>query len=495
MNKNGDQANRISGPLIDALERYKQEGAVRLHVPGHAGGGGRLNESFLDTLRGICIYDATEIEGLDHLHAAQGVIAEAMQRASMIFSVNRTYFVVGGSTAGILASLRAVARPGELVLMDRTVHLAAVQALSLFGIGAVVIAPEIDLRTKRPTMMSVSLASEALKRYALIKAIYITTPNYYGVAENIEPFVQLAHAHGIPLIVDEAHGAHFGFHPKFPRSARQAGADLVIQSTHKMLPALTMGAMVHHQGSFVSEYAISTALRAVQTSSPSYLVMASLDAVCGQLDAYGTAWFEPALNAVDRVRKRLAPDQTQKMSCVSAVACAQTGRHYDPLKVLLYDHERQYTGHVLAKRLREQGFVVEMSDELYAVAVFGVHHTPDIAEKMIASVQCLPIKPTVDRKVFAEHRPMQWWHELISEPFYVGPLDGRDVCWLSLNQAEGRRCAELVTPYPPGIPIVWPGERLTRAHIDVLSELREQKVIFSGVADATLQQVGVYEDG
>jgi arginine decarboxylase len=472
MNKN-TSANM---PLVQALMKYEQQTPLRLHVPGHSG---KIGDS--DVVRSWRPYDVTELPSLDALHAPTGVIAEAMRLASHTFAVDETFFLVGGSTSGIHAALRTVARSGEIVVTARNVHMSVVHALALYGIQAIVVHPEQDRRTGTVTVPTCARLREVL--HDGVKAICIARPNYYGIATDICGIVALAHEYGIPVIVDEAHGAHFGFHPSFPYSARQCGADLIVQSTHKMLPALTMGAMLHVQGDLVHRPTLRAALRAVQTSSPSYVIMASLDDVRSQLDAFGPSLFDRALHAIDVVRKAIV------RTCARICCFRDDGS--DPFKLVLYDGKGVVTGHRVSRMLAEHGCVCEMSDERYAVCVWGVHHTLDDAHRLIEAVG------HIDERVVHIQETMQGvrqWTPLPTskEPISVRLFEQRDTEWIPLQHAQGRQCAEAITPYPPGVPIVWPGERLCAAAIAHIERCRAQGVAFAGVEDQTMRTVGVY---
>ncbi|MBU6146532.1 MAG: aminotransferase class V-fold PLP-dependent enzyme, partial [Paenibacillaceae bacterium] len=432
-------------PLVQALINYEQKTPLRLHVPGHSGKLGNI-----DVVRSWSPYDVTEITGLDALHAPSGIIAEAMRLAAHTFAVDETFFLVGGSTSGIHAALRTAARSGDTIVAARNVHMSVVHALALYGIKAIVVPPEQDLRTGTYTVPTCARLKEVL--HDGVKAICIARPNYHGIATDIGDIVALAHEQGIPLIVDEAHGAHFGFHPSFPYSARQCGADLIVQSTHKMLPALTMGAMLHVQGDLVHRATLRVALRAVQTSSPSYVIMASLDAVRGQLDTFGPILFDRALHAITVLREKMVQE------CVR-IRCFM-GDGADPFKLLLYDCNGAVTGHRLARMLAEHECMCEMSDEKYAVCVWGVHHGLDDAHRLFRAIkridaQAVHIQGT--KQDVCEWAP---W-DMSSEPISVRLFEQREIKSIPLQHAQGHLCAEAITPYPPGVPIVWPGERMS----------------------------------
>ncbi len=228
-----------------------------------------------------------ELPELDNLFAPEGVILQAQQLSAEAFGADRTWFLANGSTSGVVAAILATCGPGDKIVLPRNVHQSAVSGLVLSGAIPIFITPEYDPTFDIAHSITPTAVSEALARHPDAKAVMMVYPTYYGVCGDIAAIAHIAHQHNIPLLVDEAHGPHFTFHPDLPISALAAGADLTVQSTHKVLSALTQAAMLHTQGMRVDNDRLSKALQLVQSTSPSYLLLASLDVARYQMATQG----------------------------------------------------------------------------------------------------------------------------------------------------------------------------------------------------------------
>ncbi len=285
-------------PLYEAVIAHASKGAVSFHVPGHKSAKGAAGAGS-DTLSGVMSIDFTEIAGLDDLHHPQGAIMEAQQLAAQCFGADATFFLVGGSTVGNMAMILSVCEPGELLLVQRNVHKSVIHGLMLAGARAVFLPPRRDTQTVQLVGVEPEAVSKALDLYPEAKGILVSNPNYYGLGMELKQLAELAHRHDKPLLVDEAHGAHYGFHPLLPASAISCGADVVVQSTHKMLSAMTMGAMLHVKGNRVEQGLLRQRLVMLQSSSPSYPIMASLDLSRMQMHTAGRESIQRGLEAVN----------------------------------------------------------------------------------------------------------------------------------------------------------------------------------------------------
>ena len=254
--------------LEQKLNELEQSDIYPFHMPGH-------KRAFLPFANPYAI-DITEIEGFDNLHHATGILQEAQQKAADLYGAKKTYYLVNGSTCGLLAAISAATRRGDTILMARNCHKAVYHAVELSELKTEYLYPSI---TKEGIQGSIHPkdVEEALKRHPKIKAVILTSPTYDGVLSDIRTIAGMVHEKNIPLIVDEAHGAHLGFSENFPASAVSEGADVVIQSFHKTLPSLTQTAVLHRMSERIAPERIRKYLSVYQTSSPSYLLMASID--------------------------------------------------------------------------------------------------------------------------------------------------------------------------------------------------------------------------
>ncbi|MDO4345589.1 MAG: aminotransferase class V-fold PLP-dependent enzyme, partial [Eubacteriales bacterium] len=281
------------GQLYRKLKEYSQSEAYPFHMPGH--------KRRLGVPEGIREIDITEIDGFDNLHHAEGILKEAQQRAAKLYGAEETYYLVNGSTAGILAAISACVGQGGKLLMARNSHKAAYHAAEVRALKTVYLYPQRIGGEKDGGLFSgAGLAGSispadvrrALENDSKIEAVFLTSPTYDGIVSDIKEIAGIAHSFGVPLIVDEAHGAHFGFHPYFPESSVRLGADIVIHSLHKTLPSMTQTALLHQNGVLVKRERIQKYLDIYQTSSPSYVMMACMDGCIEMLRQQGDVLFE-----------------------------------------------------------------------------------------------------------------------------------------------------------------------------------------------------------
>ncbi|KHF33712.1 Arginine decarboxylase [Paenibacillus sp. P1XP2] len=263
-----EKLEKGKAPLFEALQQYKNGRQASFHVPGHKKGRAYASFGGAGFLDQVMEADVTEITGTDDLHHPEGVIRDAQLLAADCFGAEESYFLVGGSTSGNLAMILTVcSHPGDLLLVQRNVHKSVLNGLMLAGAKAVFLEPQVDESSGLATAPSAETVAAALAAYPEAKGVLVTMPNYYGMGTDLAPLAEACHRHDVPLLVDEAHGAHYGQHPRLPRSALASGADVVVQSTHKMLAALTMGAMLHVQGPRVNRGLLRQRLAMVQSSS------------------------------------------------------------------------------------------------------------------------------------------------------------------------------------------------------------------------------------
>jgi len=483
-------------PLYEALVAHEKLNATAFHVPGHkqrASWGGETAAGYFASLLPL---DVTELSDTDDLHHPEGPMLEAQALAAEFFGAEETRFLVGGSTAGNLAMILGVCQPGELVVVQRNVHKSIIHGLMLAGARAVLLPPEIDPASGLATVPPEELVRQTLDRYPEAKALLLSSPNYYGMSANLEPLIATAHLRGIPVFVDEAHGAHFGLHPRMPASALRAGADLVVQSTHKMLGAMTMGAMVHMQGDRVPRRAVAQALAMIQSSSPSFPILASLDLARMQVHSGGEQTFYQALEAVGEALERL---EDTPFRALGQGRYATQGLAYDPLKVVLFDEGGALSGFELRDALQERGCVAEMADERYVVLAFGTGSEPADGRRLrealadLAAEAASPVGPSSERQQAAEARVSKPDPFELPEPMRFG-RETAEAQTLELERSAGRVAAEWVIPYPPGIPVLFPGETITDSTVEQLLRWRHEGARIQGAKDPLLRTIEVRRD-
>ncbi|PTQ51334.1 MAG: Arginine decarboxylase [Brockia lithotrophica] len=448
-------------PLFRALWELRDHASF--HVPGHHGG--RHFPAFARRWFAPCLrFDATELPGLDNLHAPEGVIREAEARAAEVFGAEETKFLVGGSTAGILALILGteVALPRRPWIVERASHASVWNGLSLAGAEAVVLPNPVDSHGL-PHPPEEATFREVLRRYPDAKAVLLTSPTYFGFRGPLRSLIRTAKRAGLLVYVDEAHGAHFRFSRRLPRPALDLGADAVVQSLHKTLPVMGMGSLLHFRGKDVPREAVREALRALETSSPSYVLLATMDLARAWYALRGRTMVRRALNAQVAFRKSLARIPWLRVLPAD-----------DPFRLILLAPPGE--GARLEEHLRRHKVYCELvlGDAILCLLSPGNRGFWRQLYRALASY-----RPRTDGvrneegersagegffKNFASVPPSR-----VSFRFFWG----EKVAEVPLSRALGRVSARALIPVPPGIPLVLPGERISSSHLVALARLGE----------------------
>lgn len=488
----GVNMSKVKAPLFEKLLSHYQSNPVSFHVPGHKTGQGFPSfgkKVFQDLLK----IDMTEISGLDDLHQPNGVILEAEKKAASLFKADQTFFLVNGSTAGNLAMILATCQPGDKIIVQRNVHKSVIHGMILARAVPVYIDSEMIPSLGIPGSISLHTLKEVLKNHSDAKAIFLMNPNYYGIGIDLTEIINLAHLYQIPVLVDEAHGAHFGFHPDFPKSAIQMGADVVVQSTHKMLSAMTMGSMLHVKGTLIEIDRLKFFLSMVQSSSPSYPIMASLDLARQGIEEHGETLWKEILLGLDWFL-----EQTHSFQSIRLHHRIASYYYQDPLKLIIHGIVGNISGFVIQELLEEKGIYPELSDLFNTLLITSYGTTIDDLKRLLIVLkeieQQLPLlsKKCNEKdftKTFTDY-PKNKFNE--SKVSLEQILYGRSTT-VPLEQAAGKIAAEMVIPYPPGIPVVQLGEEMTQEMINYLIALKNQGAKFQGVLDHQLKNIKVLE--
>jgi len=480
-------------PLLDALRECAQKPHAPFYTPGHKRGQG-IDPS-LASLLGAAVFqaDLPELPELDNLFAPQGVIQEAQELAAATFGAESTWFLVNGSTCGLMAAILATCGVGDKIILPRNVHQSVLQGLILSGAIAIFINPEYDPLLDIAHSITPAAVADALKRHPDAKAVMMVYPTYYGVCGDVGAIAEIAHAHDIPLLVDEAHGAHFAFHPHLPHSALSAGADLTVQSTHKVLGALTQASMLHIQGDRIPVERLSKALQLLQSTSPSYLLLASLDAARQQMALQGQLLMTKALQLAATAR-----NQISQIPGLSVLEPTHTPGfvNLDQTRLTVKVSSLGLTGFEADEILHQQlGVTAELPSLQHLTFIISLGNTPSDIEQLI--------------KAFSElaqnHRSSQ--PLTLPTPCPIPPassiLSPRDAFFattetLQLEQVKEAYStinppisAELICPYPPGIPVLMPGEVITPAALDYLQQILALGGSLTGCNDPDLKTLKV----
>ncbi|MFD1706611.1 aminotransferase class I/II-fold pyridoxal phosphate-dependent enzyme [Siminovitchia sediminis] len=476
-------------PLYEALCEYEKSKRTSMHVPGHKDGR-VFDEKGYDHFYDVLKIDATESVGIDDLHHPQDFIAEAQSLAADAFGADHTYFLVGGSTIGNIGAALTLCGPGDKILVQRNMHKSVFHGLLLAGAHPVYIAPAVESETKAAMVSDIYYIEEALKKHPDSKAVWITNPNYYGMSQNISRLAESCHQAGVPLIVDEAHGAHFGQADVVPPSALSQGADLVIQSTHKMLTAMTMASMLHVKGQLINRERLSQVLGMIQSTSPSYPLLASLDLARRYLVEKGRKELTKTVKRLEQSRIRLA-DELQSLSIWEG---SIEVHKRDPLKWIISSKTGTVTGYQLLDLFYEEGCTAEISDPRNIVFLFSLNEKEEDIDKVVHAIKAVDQKlltfpankkPAKEVVLFAEEGTLQKPAVSLGEAFH------KPRHRVELEETVGRLCAETVLPYPPGIPLLTPGEKITKTHIETIKQLHDMGAYFQSPSDDTMKTLFV----
>ncbi|SFE83646.1 aminotransferase class I/II-fold pyridoxal phosphate-dependent enzyme [Alteribacillus iranensis] len=484
------RVNHHSAPLYEGLRSYERRNHISLHVPGHKDGrvfDGQAKEHFSDILK----IDATHLKGIDDLHHPQTFIAEAQRMAADAFGADSTYFLVGGSTVGNMAAALTTCRPGDKILVQRSMHKSVFHGLLLAGARPVYVNPSIEAETNTAKMPANRFWEEALQQHPDVKAVWVTNPNYYGMGQKLDFLARLCHQMNIPLLVDEAHGAHFGLTEKVPPSALSQGADLVVQSTHKTLPAMTMASMLHIQGKRISPDRTAQILSMIHSTSPSFPLLASLDTARRYYMTQGQKQLSDTVKRLEQAREKL----NHELQTLTIWNGSRGVDYRDPLKWILSSKNRTITGFDLSDLCYEENCSAEISDPQNVCFLFSISESlehiqsvVDAVKKVDKKIQTLhgsPRTPITQLTLF-EREGHVYEPELSLLDAYHAPHKRVDL-WT----AAGEICGETILPYPPGIPLLTPGERIREEHISTLDALKRMGAYFQKPSDSTLQTVSV----
>ena len=464
--------------LYDKLIEYNKSDYYGFHMPGH-----KRNEKMFGTRLPYGI-DITEIDGFDDLHHAETLIKDQEERAARLYKAEETHFLVNGSTVGILSAILGVTNRGDKILVARNCHKSVYNAMELNGLRPIYIYPEYEKDLQINGEVSGEKIEILLNENPDIKAVMIVSPTYDGVLSDVEKIAQIVHKRGIPLIVDEAHGAHFGFHPYFPENSNVKGADIVIHSVHKTLPSLTQTALIHINGEIVDREKVRKYLHMLQSSSPSYILMASIDRCMELLESEGDTLFELYVQRIDVLRTEL-----QGLKHLEILQTEQ----FDRSKFLISVKKTGITSKKLADiLLHTYHLQMEMTGGTYVLAMTALGDTKEGFERLKRAL--FEIDQSLSDERQEDHLPV----ELPKLPLVCTNEEiERKKCGneeLILWKASiGRISTEYAYVYPPGIPLIVPGEQITQEAIQVLALYAELGFSVEGIK--VENYIGVLKNG
>jgi len=449
----------------------------------------------------ICAIDLTPMPGIDDLLQPTESIKEAQELAAEAWGADHSYFLINGSTSGNQCMMMTAVNPTDKIAVPRNSHKSMLGGLIMSGAEPVYMAPEVDEALRMDHCVTPATVARTLEQYPDIAAVYLVSPTYYGVAADLAAIERIVHAAGKLLLVDEAWGPHFHFHPRLPLSATSAGADLCINSTHKMLSAFSQCAMLHQKGDRVRLDRLSSVLKMFLSTSPNLPMVASLDVARKQMATQGEALLSRAIEIANEIRAQI--NEIPGLYCFGEELRGRAGVfELDPTKITVTVTGLGYTGYEASEVLRRRHNIqVELADLFNVVALVTIGTTRDAAERLITALREMARD---DRKLdmFApsgilEQRLRRGTFRLPPmPPMRMRPREAflADAEFVSFRNSVGRICAETLTPYPPGIPVIAPGEEITAEIVDYVRLELKAGVRIQGPYDRELRVIRVVKE-
>jgi arginine decarboxylase len=484
-----NELNHHHTPIIDALEEWVNKSHASFYTPGHKRGVGmnqRLKNAWGNTVLG---WDLPELPGLDNLHAPVEIIHQAQLLAAATFGARQTWFLVNGSTVGVIAAILATCGEGEKIILPRNIHSSAIAGLIHAGAVPIFITPEYDRELDLAHSVTPAAVKFALEQHPDAKAVMVVYPTYYGACADLAAIGEIVHSYGLPLLVDEAHGAHFGFHPDLPPAALSAGADMVVQSTHKLLGALTQSAMLHVNGDRIDRHRVSQALRLLQSTSPSYLLLASLDAARQQMALHGRELMTNAIELAELARTKIS--EINGLSVLDLSHPTPGFSYLDRTRLTVTVKALNLTGFDADEILSDElGITAELPSLQHLTFIISLGNTRADIDRLVAALTELALNYREDRPL---NLPQIQPPDRILTEMAIAPrrASRSPQIIVPIETAVGKISAESICPYPPGIPVLIPGEIVTTDAIDYLRSILDLGGELSGCNDPTLATISI----
>jgi arginine/lysine/ornithine decarboxylase len=461
------------GKVFDHIQKYNKN-IYPFHMPGHK----RISRNIF---KGYHPYevDFTEIETLDDLHCPEEMYRQSMDDMKEFYQTEETFYLVNGSTSGIMASITAICDLGDTIIVARNCHKSVYMAIELLGLNPVYIYPEIDKENGIVTHISREKVRKIVDNHPNAKAVLLTSPTYEGNVMNISAIASITRQKGMALIVDEAHGAHFPFGDDFPESAIKEGADLVIQSMHKTMPALTQTSLLHVcRTNFVSVKRVQECINYFETTSPSYLLTASID------DAFEFGKDEKEKFHYYYLKLKEVREKLNKLKHLSIVSVDDIG------KIVISTAKTNMTGKELYDiLLNKYQLQMEMAQETYCIAMTSVCDSNEGYDRLIDAL--FDIDKNIDnRKIERNHFSMEE-NKIIYRPYEAKRMMKESI---KIKNSAGFVSGEYVYLYPPGIPLIVPGEQINEKCIQKIMDYKKYHFQVRGLEDSECRMIKIVEN-
>lgn len=465
--------------ILEKLEKLRDDDLVSFHVPGHKMGRIFKELGYKSTLENIYTLDTTEIEGTDNLHNAKEIIKYSQDRAAKVFNSDKVIYLVNGTTCGIEAAIMAVCPPKSKLIMNRDCHQSVINACILGDIEPIYIQSKICKKTNIIMGTDVEDGKSVIDNNLDAKAIVLTYPTYYGRTYDLKEICNYAHSKGIVVIVDEAHGAHLQLSNQLPESAINLGADIVIQSTHKTLPAFTQSSMMHIKGNSIDQNKIANMLRFLESSSPSYMLLTSLELAMDIYDKYGLKLMEDLLDNIENFKAKFKDNENIIID-----------NNCDKTKIFISLKNLGMTGYELDSILRnEYKIQVELSNYYGVLLICTIGNNEEDFIRLEKSLKDLLLKINRKELLLDTNYPETIPEKVLNprEAFYSNKRS------IKLEDSIGKISGEYIIPYPPGISLISPGEIITQEIITYIQQGLKNGMIVSGIKDTNLEYIDIID--
>lgn len=477
--------NQDKTPLFDAIKAYQERNVIPFDVPGHKHGEG-LKEFGNYVGNRVLEIDVNSMKPLDNISNPVSVIKEAQELMAEAYGSDHAFFLVNGTTSGVQAMIMSTCKPGDKVILPRNAHKSAVNGLILSGAVPVYIQPETN--EKLGIAMGVTLESieMAIAKNSDAKAIFLVNPTYYGATPRLKKIINIAHKHGMAVLLDEAHGAHFRFHKELPYCGMSLGADMAAVSLHKTGGSLTQSSVLLLNEGFIEKNTVRTTLNLTQTTSASYLLMTSLDIARKTLAIQGEEIFDKVLEL-----SRWAREEINKIEGLYAFGKELIGDpgvyNFDETKLGINVAGLGISGFRAYDILRDEyNIQMELGDAYNILAILSIGDTKENIESLIEALKDISQKYR-GKQIFQVNKVLENPEIIVSprDAFYATKK------LIPLSEAEGEISGESIMAYPPGIPIITPGERISKEIIEYMMFLKSQKSMLTDMSDPTLKYIKV----
>lgn len=470
-------------PLFDAMVALAESRKVSFHTPGHKSGKGISTRFRKFVGPKVFSIDLTCLDEVDSLQKPRGVIREAQELAADIYDADQSYFLVNGTSGGNQAMILACLHPGEAFLTTRILHKSAVSGMIMSDAHPVFIPLTQNRETSLLLNDQTSSIISAMDANPEIRTLFLTSPNYYGVTLNLSKITDEAHKRGVKVLLDEAHGPHLHFHEALPMSGMTAGVDLCVQSTHKIIGGMTQASILHAKKNRIDIARLSSTLRYLQTTSPSYILMASLDLARMQMATEGKKLLGKAIDLSKRGRERIR--KIPGLNCIDrheVQSISNGDNDLDETKLTIGVEGLGLTGYQVSQKLNQDfGIQVEMADLMHILVIVSIGDHRDDIDRLVTALEKIALQSqgSVDYARVSDgfQKPYSLNTALMPprKAFFANQT------MVPLEEALGKISADIVTVYPPGIPLLIPGEQITRDILDFLFTMKGTGATLDGL--------------